>query len=143
MSYKIIPRIYNKKGKKLKFHFKDDPDFAMIQLCCVDEFLNRIENVNRKIINYKKIIIYFPIFDETMVKTYTSYNGWTLRKLFKAIEKLSRQAGKYSITNSPEIWNTKFIKNPKNLLKGFEDETIFPENVIINKNNVYITATTS
>ena len=102
MSYKLVDRKTPKGLKEIKFNFKNDSKFGMINLCCWHDEINKIENYNKKIINNTKIYIYFPMFDYFYVKEYSSKNGFTFKQLVDKIVKTGLQAGKYDTKHNPE-----------------------------------------
>jgi len=116
-----VKRVYPSNLKQVKFQFIDDEDFGMINLCCVNQELYKIKQINDKIIQKKTIEIYFPLFDYFYIVRFQSPMGWTLRRLIKDIEiaglaamtyyalinhedpEMSRSSlGEYALTWSPE-----------------------------------------
>ncbi len=102
MSFTTTLRKVPKNVKPIKFNFKDDPTFGMINLCCWEDEIDKIETklYNQKIIN-TTIKIHFPIFghppiiDHFYVKEYSSKNGFTFKELVEKIVKAGLQTGKY------------------------------------------------
>jgi len=101
-SYKLVKREIPKNTKYIKFHFKNDKTFGMLNLCCWKDEIDEIDNANRTIIDHKKINIYFPMFDYFYVKTYRSNVGFTFRKLVDTIIKAGLQTGKYDTRYNPQ-----------------------------------------
>lgn len=104
MSFEIKERKTPKGTKYIKFNFKDDPKFGMINLGTHvwKKDIDKIENINEKIIDDNIINIYFPIFDHFYMKTYESKNGYTFKKLFSKIMKTGIEAGKYDTKHNPD-----------------------------------------
>ena len=80
MNY-YVPRIYPKNLKNIKFQFKNNNHFGMINLCCLDQDLIKIKDINSLVTQRKRIFIYFPVFDHFYITEFQSENGFTLKQL--------------------------------------------------------------
>ena len=138
MTYSLVNRKIPKGVKPIRFHFKDDLNFGMLNLCCWKDEINNIKNYNRKVINNSKIKIYYPITSNYFyIKEYSSTNGFTFKQLIDRIVKAGIQAGRYYIKINPEYY-------PKNMTNmDFIGEYSIAssnknENIYIKGNKVYI-----
>ena len=81
MSYSLVTRKIPKGVKPIHFHFESDPEFGMLNLCCWENEIDKIENFNKKIINNNEIRIHFPMFEYFYVEKYSLKKGFNFRQL--------------------------------------------------------------
>ena len=102
MSYRLTERKIPIGTKPIKFHFKNNPKFGMLNMCCWKNEINQIEDPHKKIINRTKIHVYFPMFEYFYVKTYESKSGFTFKQLFDRIVRTGMRAGTFDTENNPD-----------------------------------------
>jgi hypothetical protein len=105
MPYEIVPRVVPNSATYIHFTGIPNDSLTVINL---GNWKNEKQNITARtipIIGYKRINIYFPIFDKFFVKSYKCENGFSFHLLIQEILRCGIQAAKYDIKNNPTNWS--------------------------------------
>ena len=114
----IIKRKCPRNVEPISFRFNNDENFGMLNLSGWRNEMDRIKNHNHLVITDDTINIHFPMYDNYYVKTYTSSNGFTFKKLVDRIIKAGLATGNYIIKYDNRTLSVE-NPNPSNYIMNY------------------------